>query len=735
MEVLNLLSVSNILIAIGVIFLLAVLLNSFVIVGGNEIVVLERRWFGKQIQDGRIFALNDEVGIQVRNLMPGFHFLVPFLYKVKKGGLINISEDEVGIVESFDGVAIPNNRIFAKKIEGHHNFQDAESFIKNGGEKGVQADILPQGEYRINPMFSVSNVPMIVIKSNEVGIVSAQDGLPLREGQLFADSIKGHQSFQNIEEFLANKGQKGPQINVLKPGKYKINTQFFKVKVVPAVNIRSDEIGLVTAKYGLPLPKNETVAITVEGHNSYQDGQAFIDNGGQKGRQNEYLSSGMYYLNTDLFQVEAVKQLEIPTGNVGVMVSFIGIEPTKEIEFALSGSQSQTASSDEIMQEGQSMPELYKGIQHKILRPGLYPVNSYAYNVQLIDITNISVEWDSHGEGSKQFRALQVLSQDGFNLTVAVKVIVRVRPQQAPLVVAKVGSIEKLIKDVIDPIISASFRNQASTASAISFLQDRKEEQAKAEEHVKEELLKYNVECVSVLITNINIPQELMDTQTKKVIAEQEIEQFIMQQKSQSERVKTENTKAMADQQPNLVNAEISVQIASKKKQELITLAEGNAEAQKLEGKGQSEKLEYLGIGEASQIKSVAQARAYEIEQIGLETSKAYQLTANAIGKEGLISLEQIKGMQNIIKPGVKFVPDVVVNGGGNAIDGLWGSVSKVIGDLKIGDQSSAKTMQQIIEEGKKLFQDSKIDTKPVEGTKENVPDVKKQENNDGLIL
>lgn len=128
MEVLSLLSLSNILMAIGLVFLVVVLLNSFVIVGGNEIVVLERRWFGKQIQDGRIFALNDEVGIQVRNLMPGFHFLVPFLYKVKKGSLINISEDEVGIVESFDGVAIPNNRIFAKKIEGHHNLPRCRSF-------------------------------------------------------------------------------------------------------------------------------------------------------------------------------------------------------------------------------------------------------------------------------------------------------------------------------------------------------------------------------------------------------------------------------------------------------------------------------------------------------------------------------------------------------------------------------------------------------------------------------
>lgn len=698
MEVLNLITATNIMSLVAIVLGLIILFNSFVNVSGSEIVILERRWFGKKIQDGRIFAFRDEVGIQIRNLMPGFHFLVPFLYKITKQRLINIAEDEIGIIQSLDGSAIPNNRIFAKKINGHHNFQDAEAFIKNGGEKGVQTDILPQGEYRINPMFQVTTQKMVIIRPNEVGIVYAQDGLPLREGQLFADSIDGHQSFQNIEKFLENNGQKGPQINVLKPGRYKINTEFFKVKVVQAINIPSDKIGLVTANYGLPLPKNETVAITIPGHNSFQDGQKFIDNGGQKGRQNEYLSSGMYYLNADLFSVEMVKQLEVPTGYVGVMVSFIGIEPSKEIEFALSGSQAETTTSDTLMQEGQKMPELYKGIQHESLRPGLYPVNSYAYNVQLMDITNISIEWvENQNANSKHFNPLQVLSQDGFNLQIALKVIVRVRSAQAPLVVAKVGTIAKLTNDVIEPIISASFRNQASQASAISFLQARTEEQEKAEQHVKEELLKYNVECVSVLITNINIPQDLMDTQTKKIIAEQEIAQLKMQQLSQLERVKTENTTAMADQQPQLVKAEIAVKVAEQHKQELITLAEGKAESQMLEGKGESQKQEYLGKGEASRITAVAKAKAYEIQQVGLETANAYKLQSEAIGSAGVISLEQINALEKIIKPGVKLVPDVVVSGNGKASDGFMGALSKLTGTLNFGEQSPEQIINSVV--------------------------------------
>lgn len=705
------------LIAFGVIFGLVVLFNSFVIVSGDEVVVLERQYFGSKIKDGRIFAMSDEVGIQVRNLMPGFHFLVPFIYTYKKYKIQNIKENEVGIVESLDGSSIPNNRIFGTKIEGHNNFQDGEAFLKAGGEKGVQIELLPPGDYRINPaLFNVKPIPMIVIQENEVGIVYAQDGLPLREGQLFADSVDGHSNYQDIEAFLKNGGQKGPQINVLKPGKYKINEKFFKVKTAAAINIPQDKIGLITANGGIPLPKNEVVAIQVEGHNSFQDGEAFLKNGGQKGRQSEYLSSGMYYLNTDLFTVEQVKQVEIPTGNVGVVTSYVGEEPSSEIEFALSSSQTdENRNGEELIKETITMPENYKGIQHKILRPGLYPINTYAYNVQLIDITNISVEWANNPTEVQKthFNPLQVLSQDGFPLTVAVQVIVRIKPQQAPILVAKVGSVQKLIKDVIDPIISSSFRNQASQASAISFLQDRSKEQANSEEHVRQELAKYNVECVSVLITNIDIPKELMDTQTKKIIAQQEIEQYKMQQKSAEERVKTEKTIAIADQQPELVKSEINVQIAEQKKLEKITLAEADAQSAKLYGEGESNKIKFLGDAEAYKIKSLAQAQSEQIEKVGQANADAYKKQVEAIGEDGIVAIESLKLLPNVFKDGMKLVPDIVIGDNVNANSAFWASAAKVLPKLNLNEMVKNLGISNEVKSNKNTNKKNSSENKP----------------------
>jgi len=86
------------------------------------------------------------------------------------------------------------------------------------------------------------------------------------------------------------------------------------------------------------------------------------------------------------------------------------------------------------------------------------------------------------------FNPLSVVSRDGFEMRVSVKVVIRVRPDQAPLMVAKIGSIENLIDHVIHPMIDSSFRNQASSTQAMNFLQDRALEQVKAEERAREEL-------------------------------------------------------------------------------------------------------------------------------------------------------------------------------------------------------------------------------------------------------
>jgi len=129
-----------ILIVVALLFLLIVIRNSIVVVNGRQIAIIERRWFGKKMPSGQVVARNNEVGVRAKTLGPGLHFLIPFLYVTNKSGFVEIAEDEVGLIEAIDGESLPPDRIFAKVISGHNSFQDGESFLHNGGQKGQQID-------------------------------------------------------------------------------------------------------------------------------------------------------------------------------------------------------------------------------------------------------------------------------------------------------------------------------------------------------------------------------------------------------------------------------------------------------------------------------------------------------------------------------------------------------------------------------------------------------------------
>ena len=61
-------------------------------------------------------------------------------------------------------------------------------------------------------------------------------------------------------------------------------------------------IGYIYARDGEPLPPTQTLGRTVP-CNSFQDARAFLEHGGQRGRQRAILREGVYALNLALFVV------------------------------------------------------------------------------------------------------------------------------------------------------------------------------------------------------------------------------------------------------------------------------------------------------------------------------------------------------------------------------------------------------------------------------------------------
>src|SRR5207248_4558404 len=108
-------------------------------------------------------------------------------------------------------------------------------------------------------------------------------------------------------------------ITTVNAGEHGLSAKDLHVFQVPA-----DRVGIVTVLDGRPIPPGDLAGPIVEGHDSFQRGEAFIRAGGCRGLQEEVLLSGSWNLNPWFVKVELIPMTEIPIGYVGVVVSYVG---------------------------------------------------------------------------------------------------------------------------------------------------------------------------------------------------------------------------------------------------------------------------------------------------------------------------------------------------------------------------------------------------------------------------
>ncbi len=634
-----------------------VLLSRFLVnVGSDRIAVLERRFIGKELSPGRVFALQGEVGFKAEYLAPGLHFILwPITRVVAKPRFITIGANELGIVEATDGAALPAGRIFADDPAGqqHDNFQLPVEFLAHGGIRGKQLRFLTNGTFKIHPgLFKVTKIVKTVVPEGQIGVITAADGAPLAPGQLLGRSVPDHDNFQKAEAFLKNGGQKGPQIDFLRPGTYNINTEIFKVEISDAIRIGENEIGIVDARDGLSMARSDVVVHTPEDVNSFQDGQLFLDKGGKRGPQENILTPGTYYINPYMFAVSKRKQALVRQGEVAVLISNIGKDPS-EFEPETDGPHPDGSRTRHVVPKG------FRGIQREVLGPGAYNINPLAYSVIIIPTTTRSVDWSAEKAKSREitgFDPFQVVSHDGFEMKVEVRCQYRILPENAPYVVQKIGSVEELETNVIHPQIDGIFRAQVSRSPAIAYQQNRAEEQKAAEEAVRQDLAKYRVEVVSVMITNIHLPEALMKTTQQKNLAEQEKSMYDAKKDAEQRRIEFEKTRAEADAQVKIISAEAGIKVAQHEARQVEERARGDAA-----------KVQLIAEAEASKTKQIGDAEASVVQSKGEAQAKAYRDQVDALTAQGVTTVEVMKAISTA---GLKITPDIIVGGAGDGVEG-----------------------------------------------------------------
>lgn len=544
-------------------------------------------------------------------------------------GIVVIPNDSVGLV----------NKKF--KIFGKNRSLPDGAIIALNGEAGLQADTLAPGlHYWYWPwQYEIRKTRFALVPEGHVGVVESKDGIPLSSGRVLAKRVDCD-SFQDARKFIKNGGERGPQITIIPPGTYRINTAMFSISIEKALKIPDNMVGVVTTKEGQPLSKGEIAGKEVAGHNMYQDGQAFIDNGGFKGMQEQIMLSGLYYINPWFATVELVKLVEVPIATVGVVISYVG-KDGRDV-------------TGDSFRHGNLVGRGEKGVCVEPLDPGKYPINPYTHKIELVPTANVVLNWATGRNESHQLDAklstITVRSVDGFTFNLDVSQIIHIPRTDAPKVIARFGSVANLVTQVLEPTIGNYFRNAAQDSDVIGFLRSRKERQTEAREAISKALAEFNVGAMDTLIGDIVPPDDLMKTLTDRKLAEQERVTFATQKEAENVRKELEQARSMADTQSHVVNAERQVQINEFQAQAAVKKAEGDARAKTLNAEADAQVLKQVGAAEGEKIKAVGTAEADVI-----------QLKIKSMDSGNYAAIEVAKALAS---SGFKLVPDIVAGGG-----------------------------------------------------------------------
>lgn len=600
-------------------------------------------------------------------------------------GMVIVPEDKIGLVTKkfvLFGAdkSLPDGRIIATK-----------------GEAGFQAQTLAPGLYwgKWIWQYAIDMSPFTIIPEGKIGLVLSKDGKEIPTGRILARKVDSD-NFQDASAFLNNGGQKGRQTAFITTGSYRINTFLFEIVVVDQVKIFENQVGIVTALDGEPIPLGQIAGKYVENHNNFQDFDSFLEQGGNRGLQPQVMLAGSYYINTWAIQIEQNPMTDVPIGYVGVVISYIG-EDGQDV-------------TGEHFKHGNIVSKGQRGVWMEPLGPGKYALNKYTTKLEAVPTTNLVLNWaDARSESHNldhNLSTITVRSRDGFPFNLDVSQIIHVPANEAPKVIARFGSMTNLVSQVLEPTIGNYFRNSAQESDVISFLSTRKERQESARNHIKVVLDEYNVNAVDTLIGDIVPPDSLMKTLTDRKIAEEEQKTYQTQKMAQEQRQGMEKETAIADMQKEIVRASQSVEIAQRTADATVKKAEGDAtslklnvnaeaeatkmraqaeaEATKARAGAQAEATKLNASAEAEKISKTGLAEAEKIMAIGKSTAEAYQLQVSAMGGD---NFTKYKITEEIGKGNIKVIPDVLISG----INGSEGGISGLLG-MKLMEMMDAKS-------------------------------------------
>ncbi len=591
-------------------------LFGMVIVPEDKIGLVTKKFvlFGenKELPDGRIIATKGEAGFQAKTLAPGLYFWKwVWQFEITMESFTIIPEGKIGLILAKDGSEIPTGNILGRKVECD-NFQDAEMFLNNHGQRGRQTNFMTAGSYRINTMlFQISVTDMVRIHESMVGIVTTLDGNPIEAGQIAGKVVENHNNFQDFDKFLELGGNRGLQPPVILAGSYNLNPWAIQVEETPMTEIPIGYVGVVISYIGGD--GKDITGIDFKHGNIVEKGS--------KGVWSEPFGPGKYPINKYTMKVELVPttnlvlnwaQARSESHNLDKNLSTITVRSKDGFPFNLDVSQIihvPTTEAPKVIARFGNMVNLVS----QVLEPTIG--NYFRNSAQDSDVIAFLSTRKERQESAKE-HIKKVL--DEYN----------------------VNAVDTLIGDIVPP------------ESLMKTLTDRK---LAEEQKITYETQKQAQE------TRQGMEKEtaIADMQKDIVKAQQSVE---IAERTASATVK----KAEGD--ASGVKLAVGAEAEATK---MRALAE--AESTRARAKADSEAVKLKADAEAERIAKTGSAEAGKILAIGKSTAEAYELAVSALGGE---NFTRFKITEELSKGNVKLIPDVLIGGNGqqgSAIDGLLG--------------------------------------------------------------
>ena len=515
------------------------------------------------------------------------------------------------------------------------------------GQKGIEEQPLGEGRHFRNPLFyDYKLMPVIVIPTGKVGLVTSKVGAELPTG-----------------EFLAEPGQKGIWRRVLGPGKHRLNPYGYQIDIVDAISIPVGYVGVATSLSG-----RQTTPGAFAGP-------------GEKGVRQDILQPGLYYVNpkelqVDLLEIgvnqvsllgktggEVITKTQIASQNVamqGLQQRALDEQKEKRLDYLAQQRGQEPATESSSAGLASSVGRLRKAApSSKAVAPAAPAAPPKPTPPDFSNLLSLN-----------QF--VEFPSRDGFEISLDMTVEFEFLPEHIAWIYQSYGDLPAVVDKIIMPQILSVSRLKGSAYRAKDFIvgEGREKFQNDLTESLGKIIQEKRIVVHDALIRHVNVPMQILDPIQQASIA---VEQDLTNKEKQNparrqaelntELGLVEQRRRQVAQETEKLKAEIQ---ADQEKQVAQLQAEAVRQAAAIE--------KQTALVRADKTRTLGQAQAATITLVEGEKARGFELKAAAFGDPTALTLWEFA--QNL-NPEVKVT---ILHAGPGT---LWTDVEKAtLGEL-----------------------------------------------------